>query len=224
MPTDGTRIDVGVGVSVGAGDDVGVAVGVGDGFSPGAEVLVRQTDAKDWKVERSFDYGGKTQLFHVGVGEDTDFASVPRVLVWFLPRYGKYTLPAILHDHLWRIEAPRKHISYRDADATLRRAMRERGVPFLTRWIMWAAVRWASLATRPGGRKDWWRDAPVMVVITVPTLALLLPAILAVTVTLLVVHVLEWLFYLPLRLNQALRMRSDKPAKKVNPPEFGWTL
>jgi hypothetical protein len=42
------------------------------GFSPGAKVVVEEVD-------------------------DTDFASIPRVFVWFLPRYGRYTLAAIYH-------------------------------------------------------------------------------------------------------------------------------
>jgi hypothetical protein len=99
-------------------------VGVGGGFSADAEVLVRECkdDPKNWIVESAFAYGGKSQVFEVGKNETTDFASVPRVLVWFLPRYGAYTLPAILHDHLWRVEAPKGNITYRDADATLRPA------------------------------------------------------------------------------------------------------
>ena len=104
-----------------------LGVGVGGGFSPGALVLVEEDGGSpNWIVKAPFAYGGKKQVFEVCVGESTDFASVPRILVWFLPRYGRYTLPAILHDHLWRVEAPAGRISYRDADATLRRAMREK--------------------------------------------------------------------------------------------------
>jgi hypothetical protein len=195
-----------------------------EGFSKGAEVLVKQLDATEWVVESPFDYKGKTQLFRVKVGEHTDFASVPRILVWLLPRYGVYTLPAILHDHLWRIEAPKKNVSYRDADGTLRRAMRERGVPFATRWIMWAAVRWASLFTRPGGREKWYRDAPRVVVITLLTLPVLAPAIVAVTVTLVLVHAGEWLLFLPLKLNRMVRIAFDRPVKQVNAPKLTWKL
>lgn len=202
-----------------------LGVGVGGGFSPGAEVLVKEkAGSQNWIVEAPFAYGGKTQVFEVQAGEETDFASVPRVLVWFLPRYGLYTLPAILHDHLWRIEAPAGHITYRDADATLRRAMRERGVPFATRWIMWAAVRWASIFTRKGGRNRCLPDVPAMLIVTIPTLAVLLPAIVLVAVSLVVVAVLEWIVYLPLLVNQKLRLQRGKSAKKVNRPTISWRL
>jgi hypothetical protein len=203
-----------------------LGVGVGGGFSPGAEVIVKEDkNTQNWTVEAPFAYGGKTQVFEVCAGESTDFASVPRILIWFLPRYGAYTLPAILHDHLWRIEAPAGHISYRDADATLRRAMRERGVPFATRWIMWAAVRWASIFTRKGGRHGSLPDVPVMLLVTIPTLAVLLPAIALVGLTLIVVAVLEWIMYVVLLVGRKLRALAGKDSdKQVNLPKISWKL
>jgi hypothetical protein len=200
-------------------------IGVGDGFGKDPEVLVKEKGAQNWIVEASVVYGGKEQVFEVCPGEETDFASVPRVLVWFLPRYGAYTLPAILHDHLWRIEAPKGTITYRDADATLRRAMRERGVPFATRWIMWAAVRWASVFTKKGGRHHCWPDVPLMLLVTIPTLAVLLPAIVLVAVTLVFVAVLEWILYAVLRIAGKVRGLVGKPTtKQVNPPKISWKL
>ena len=200
-------------------------IGVGDGFSKDAEVLVKEKGSQNWIVEAPVVYGGKTQVFEICQGEETDFASVPRILVWFLPRYGAYTLPAILHDHLWRVEAPKGNISYRDADATLRRAMRERGVPFATRWIMWAAVRWASIFTRKGGRNGCLPDVPVMLLVTLPTLAVLLPAIVLVALTLLVVTVLEWILFVVLLAVRKIRGLFGKDTSKaVNPPKISWKL
>ena len=203
-----------------------LGVGVGGGFSPAAQVLVQQDGgSQNWIVKSPFAYGGKTQVFEVCVDETTDFASVPRLLVWFLPRYGHYTLPAILHDHLWRIEAPKGRISYRDADATLRRAMRERGVPFATRWIMWAAVRWASVFTRKGGRRGCIRDFPAMLLVTIPTLAVLLPAIALVAVTLLAVALLEWILFLLLLAGRTVRRLFGKRSRKdLNVPGISWKL
>jgi Protein of unknown function (DUF1353) len=203
-----------------------MGVGVGGGFSPNAEVLVKEkAGSQNWIVESAFAYGGKTQVFEVCKDEETDFASVPRILVWFLPRYGVYTLPAILHDHLWRVEAPKGHITYRDADATLRRAMRQRGVPFATRWIMWAAVRWASIFTRKGGRKGCLPDVPAMLLVTIPTLAVLAPAIVLVALTLLVVTVLEGiLFVVLLAVRKVRRLFGKESTKEVNPPKISWKL
>src|SRR4029079_13137851 len=77
-------------------------------------------------------------------GFRTDFASVPRVFVWLIPKYGRYTKAAILHDYLCD-EANADRFDRDDADGLFRRAMRELGVSFLRRWVMWGAV---SLATQ----------------------------------------------------------------------------
>ena len=101
---------------------------------------------------------------------------------WFLARscgsflgYGRYTRAAILHDYLWRFRVGNATdpVSRRDADRLLRRVMRELGVPFLRRWIMWTAVRWAGL-TKPDGRRQWLRDAPQVLLVTVVALPFLL--------------------------------------------------
>ena len=102
---------------------------------------------------RALTYEGQEQLpFAVYRGMETDFASVPRVFVWLLPRYGAYTKAAMVHDLLWREYACKGRMSYRDADGVFRRALRELEVPFLRRWMMWTAVRWGALV-KPGGRQ-----------------------------------------------------------------------
>src|SRR4029450_10564361 len=103
--------------------------------------------------------------FVVPEREGTDFASVPQIFVWFLPRYGRYTKAAILHDYLWRVAVPRGQIDRLQADGIFRQAMRELEVPFLRRWIMWAAVRWGALA-KQDGRKGWWKDVWRVVICT----------------------------------------------------------
>ena len=104
------------------------------------EIVVRQHGVKDWVLVEPVTYQGQRDTFVVPADFETDFASVPRPLAWLLPRYGAYTKSAILHDYLWR----RNVVSRKDADGLFRRSMRELGVPFLRRWIMWAAVRLAS--------------------------------------------------------------------------------
>src|SRR4026208_2029529 len=112
------------------------------GFPGGLIVDVQAISEKRWKVLTPFIYRATNEVYTVPAGQETDFASVPRVFVWFLPRYGRYTKAAILHDHLWRDLASQGHMDFIDADGMFRRAMRELNVPFLKRWIMWAAVRW----------------------------------------------------------------------------------
>lgn len=127
-------------------------------FSDDAEVVVKQIDDENWEVRQVLRYEGQTDSFMVPIGSPTDFASVPRVFVWFLPRYGSYTMAAILHDYLWRARAAKGTMDWVDADGVFRRAMRELDVPFLRRWIMWAAVRWVALF-KQRGRKGWWPEA-----------------------------------------------------------------
>ena len=109
------------------------------------------------------------------INERTDFASVPRVYVWFIPRYGRYTKAAILHDYLCSIEVPARRISRIEADGIFRQAMRELGVPFLCRWIMWAAVRLGAL-TNPAGREKWWTEAWRVALVAAVALLVITPA------------------------------------------------
>jgi Protein of unknown function (DUF1353) len=102
---------------------------------------------------------------------DTDLASVPRALTWLVPRYGRYTKAAILHDYLCQhlgeatveVFPSRRSVAKSgvaakgsrievvddrsDADEVFRLAMTELRVPWGVRWLMWTAVSWATLVT-----------------------------------------------------------------------------
>jgi hypothetical protein len=161
--------------------------------------------------------------FEVPVDQPTDFASVPRVFVWFLPRYGRYTKAAILHDYLWSVAVPAGRISRLDADGVFLQAMRELGVPFLRRWIMWAAVRWSALTTS-GGRKDWWKEAWRVLLVTLLALPIVAPAAAVILITLPVFYLMERVVWIALALTRRVRMRQGQPAKRVNEPALRWTL
>ncbi len=195
------------------------------GFSENCVVVVEEVDDKNWKVRQAYSYTGERDTFHVAVGQETDFASVPRVFVWFLPRYGRYTKAAILHDHLWRDLAAEGKLDFIDADGTFRRAMRELEVPFLKRWIMWAAVRWGALA-KPRGRHRWWREAPRVLLVTVFALPFVLPAAVVILASLLAFTIFEGIVWVPLKISEKLKLRFGKrpPAevKQVNAPAFEW--
>lgn len=194
------------------------------GFSRGAKVVVEQRDDENWSVREPFTYTGKTETFLVPVGAETDFASVPRIFVWFLPRYGRYTLAAILHDYLWRERASTGSMEYIDADGTFRRAMRELDVPFLRRWIMWAAVRWAALV-KPGGWRGWWRESWRVLLVTALALPVVLPPAVVVVAALAVFYVLETAVWLLLKGGEVLKRAAGRPSRKqVNPPRFDWRL
>ena len=96
------------------------------------------------------------------------------MFVWLLPRYGRYTKAAILHDHLWRVAVPAGELSLRDADGILRRALRELGVPFLRRWLMWAAVRYGALK-KGGANADWWKEFPRVLLVSIVVVPFVLP-------------------------------------------------
>jgi hypothetical protein len=192
------------------------------GFANGTVVDVEEINDRYWRLLKSIDYRGMKDLFQVPVGQETDFASVPRVFVWFLPRYGRYTKAAILHDYLWNVEVPRG-LSRLDADGIFRQAMRELEVPFLRRWIMWAAVRWAALFKRDG-RVDWWKEALRVLAVTVFALLVILLPLIPILFSLLVFHLMEWIVWVPLKLVQLARAKTNLPVKKVNAPHFSWKL
>lgn len=58
-------------------------------FIGDADVVVKQYDDMNWRTKQELAYQGKIQAWTVPTETDTDFASVPRVFVWFLPRYGR---------------------------------------------------------------------------------------------------------------------------------------
>lgn len=194
----------------------------GDRFQD-ATVVVEQIDDTNWRLRESLDYDGAERSFHVPVGQGTDFASVPRVFVWFLPRYGRYTKAAILHDYLWRELACRGELSYVDADGLFHRAMRDLGVPFLKRWILWGAVRWGALV-KLGGRKGWLREFPKLAAITLVALPIVVPPAVVVGVALVVFYVIEVMVWVPLKVVEVVKRARGARAKPTNPPHLTWKV
>src|SRR5438132_13977341 len=109
-----------------------------------SELVVQQLGDFDWRVIEPLRYQGNADAFVVPPGSETDFASIPDIFQWLLPRSGRYTKPAVLHDYLCR-HGDEVGCPVEDADGLFRRSMAEMDVPFLRRWVMWAAVRWRSL-------------------------------------------------------------------------------
>lgn len=168
-------------------------------------------------------YHAKSEDFKVPMHEGTDFASVPREFVWFIPRYGRYTKAAILHDYLCRVAVPASRISRIDADGIFRQAMRELGVPFLRRWIIWAAVRWGALA-KAADRKYWWKEAWRVALVTAMALPIVLPAAAVIVFTLVIWYLIEWLTWVPLNATRGVQRQRNRPTKKVNKPTLHWKL
>ena len=105
--------------------------------------------AHTWILRAPLEYKGHRDCFTVPQDYVTDFASVPKLFRWLVPKYGRYNKATALHDWFCSSEVSEGRITRRDADGIFRRTMRELRVGFLQRWIMWAAVRLWSLVERP---------------------------------------------------------------------------
>ena len=90
----------------------------------------------------------------------TDLASIPRYMRWFESSYGLHTLAAVIHDGLI-VDTPNDGALRSDtlSDRFFREMMKAAGVPWLKRWIMWAAValrsRWAAGGVRRASLCIW---------------------------------------------------------------------
>lgn len=158
-------------------------------FEPGS-LTVRRVDANTWSLVDELVYRGNRQRFVVPAGFRTDFATVPRVVTWLVPRFGAYTLAAVLHDWLCTEGIRSGVVSAREADGIFRRVMRESGVPVLRRWLMWAGVRWGALADEQR-RAGWWASAPGVLGISVLAAPLVVPPAVAIAPALLVYGLAE---------------------------------
>jgi hypothetical protein len=155
-------------------------------------VTVRRVDDRRWAVVEELVYRGKRDRFVVPAGFLTDFATVPRVVVWLIPRFGRYTLAAILHDWLVTQGLRTGVVTSREADGIFRRVMRESGVPVLRRWLMWCGVRWGALTSRLR-RPGWSHSAPGVLAISVLAAPVVVPPAVLIGLALAVYGVAEWL-------------------------------
>lgn len=94
------------------------------------------------------------RTFTPNIENPTDMASIPRFMRWFENPYGAHTLAAIIHDELITDE-PNGGTLGSDtlSDRFFREMMRVAGVPWLKRWIMWAAVALRSRFAAGGIRR-----------------------------------------------------------------------
>ena len=137
-------------------------------------VAVRTSGPEVWELLEPLAYRGRSQRFVVPAGFRTDLATVPRVVVWLVPRWGLYTRAAVLHDWLITEGIAAGVVTSRDADGIFRRVLRESGVPVVRRWLMWCGVRWGAL-TDARRRRGWLLSAPGVLAITLLAAPLVLP-------------------------------------------------
>ena len=114
-------------------------------------VVTPRPDGRTWVVLSDFGYEvgqpGSGDVITVNIGFHTDFASIPRLLWAFLPRWGKYGNAAVIHDYLYW-EQPR---SRKETDDILLQGMVVLEVGAISRYAIYSAVRL-------GGWWAWWRN------------------------------------------------------------------
>ncbi|WP_433679453.1 DUF1353 domain-containing protein [Nocardia sp. CA-119907] len=172
----------------------------------GSGPVVEELDAQFWRVVEPLVYHGAAEEFVIPAGFRTDFASVPRALVWLVPRYGIYTRAAILHDYLRSSHA----VSTADADGIFRRCLREFRVSIPRRYMMWAAVRLGSQL-----RGANLGDIALVVLIATPSLVFLAIPVTVVTVFLLLFWLVELVFWGFGRLARRTAAPPPKPQMKT---------
>ncbi len=131
----------------------------------GGPVKLHQVAKKTFVLESDIRYDGETGLEgkideatmddirSLPKGIETDLASVPGPLRWFLGTYGSHTPAVLIHDRL--IPTPSElqgKMTDQYADRYLRFMAKDVGIRWLKRWVMWAGV---ALRTRWAGRG--WR-------------------------------------------------------------------
>ncbi len=126
----------------------------------------------------------------------TDFASVPTIFTWLVPKSGQHLPAALVHDGLVHPAGDPTYVSTDGhvidrvgADRVFRDAMRDSEVGFVRRWLVWSAV---TLGTIGEGSATWstgerWRRRVVMVG------TLLLVTVLGVVATLDLLDRVDWL-------------------------------
>lgn len=137
-----------------------------------ADPQVRQRSAKEFDLTEPFVYRGERHpddddpptWVVAEKPESTDFASIPGFLTWLIPRYGRHTLAALIHDHLQDllvddpaatpVRGGQRTVTSTEADFIMRSAMRDLGVPFVMRWIMWAGISMRTLVLTPSTGPD----------------------------------------------------------------------
>lgn len=106
-------------------------------------VVTPRPDGKTWIILFDFGYEvgeeGSGDVINVPIGFHTDFASIPRILWAFLPRWGKYGNAAVIHDYLYWVQSPRNR---KESDDIFLAGMKVLEVPNWKRKLIFYAVRW----------------------------------------------------------------------------------
>lgn len=115
--------------------------------NPLLTIELRQVGPKDFQLMKGFKWFDRTRNDEEHVvpphdpanpQDNTDLASVPSFLWWFIASYGHHTAAALLHDHL--MKGCKNITDRREADRLFRVALQDVKSGVFRPWIMWAAV------------------------------------------------------------------------------------
>ena len=99
-------------------------------------------------VHQSFTVRWKSYTLRIPEGLETDLASIPRIIQSLIPLVGNHLQAAIVHDMCYRNKVG---VSKKDADDMFLDSMRELGVPWWKRTIMYQAVNVFGSSSFKGG-------------------------------------------------------------------------
>lgn len=172
-----------------------------------SDLSIQAASATTWRVIAPLIWtGSEGDTFTVPVGFVTDFATVPRFMHWLVLPYGPYTRAAVLHDFLltqlaeWQAATDGGAVmgwepsaDSHDTDGIFRRAMKDLGVGYAKRWLMWAGVRWGALfSSRRAYGREFAKDAPKVIGVSLLALPVIIWGAVGVLISLGIVRVITW--------------------------------
>lgn len=104
------------------------------------EIAIEPAGGKLWKVTRAFAYiTDQSERIDIPIGFVFDGASIPKVAWFFIghPLDQEYLAPSAIHDNLYRTQ----EFSRSKTDYIFKQAMRDNGVSYLKRTVMWSFCR-----------------------------------------------------------------------------------
>ena len=119
-------------------------------------ISLAQIGRSSFELRSRIDYSGPTGLENLGLPAEsieqlrfvapedlqpggTDLASVPSMLRWWVNSYGVHTPAALIHDKFIGGDKP-TGINDKHIDRYFRFMLKDLGVRFAKRWLMWSAV------------------------------------------------------------------------------------
>lgn len=154
------------------------------GFESRAPLGAEQIDHIRWRTTHRLAFTDSTGITTVvEPGYLTDWATIPRAFAGVIPKSGQHNPATVIHDRLCQ-EAAAGRFHRRDADRIFYEALRDLEVLPTRAAIMWAGTRWGALAAHPDQWRDFVRDLPAVLPLTLLALPVVAPAAITTQLTL----------------------------------------